>query len=484
MNILVIDIGTSSMRGLLFHDSFQLLMSTQICYSPRYMNDTIVEQPVSDWQNALLSICRTISEEAHSIDAISLTSQRSSVIPLSSDLKPLSDAIMWQDKRTIPICEALSPYADTVVRKSGSRINPVYTASKITWIRQMMPELYNKTQKFVVVPDYMFLLMTGQLTTDYTYGSRTLLMNIKTNTWDAELLDLWGVEKEKLPELSPPGRVVGKVRQDFARQTGIKAGTPVISAGGDQQCAALGQGVLRQGDIQIAAGTGAYVIGGYDSYIENQDDIILGSSAIPGKYVLESSILTCCSAFNWYHTNFYPDNDKDYALINSEISRSRAHSASPLVLPYFQGRATPLWNSGANASIHNITLSTTRGDIARSLLEGIGYEIKENLTVMERYLETRAVDAVLCGGLTKCGPFPSILAGIIGLPVRIYSNPESTSLGAFMSAMVCLGQCSSYEDAFSLAREKDSIDIREPEHTDVYENGNHEFRRTYLKLYP
>ena len=156
MNVLVIDVGTSSMRGILFDHHGKSLTQKQELYQATYMENSWVEQDPADWENALYSIIRQVTEEAgkmnEEIGAISITSQRSSVIPVDEKIQPLSNAIMWQDKRTNHLCEMLENLNDKVFSLCGSRVNPVFSASKMTWIREERPEIYEKTYKFMVIP--------------------------------------------------------------------------------------------------------------------------------------------------------------------------------------------------------------------------------------------------------------------------------------------------------------------------------------------
>ena len=228
MNVLVIDVGTSSMRGILFDHQGKCLTVKQEFYQATYLENSWVEQNPADWENALYSILKQSVAEAENmgekIDAISITSQRSSVIPVDENIRPLSNAIMWQDKRTNHICESMEHLNDKVFSLCGSRINPVFSGSKMMWIREERPEIYAKTYKFMVIPDYLIYLMTGRICTDYTYGSRSLLMNIRTHEWDDELLEIFHVEKEKLCELTEVGSVCGHTTKAFAEITGGNPG--------------------------------------------------------------------------------------------------------------------------------------------------------------------------------------------------------------------------------------------------------------------
>lgn len=290
MNILVIDVGTSSMRGILFTHEGKLLAEKQTLYSVSYLENSWAEQEPSDWENALYGIMKTISGEAEenqwTIDAITITSQRSSVIPVDSSMHPLCNAIMWQDKRTNEICERLDSLNSKIFSLCGSRVNPVFSASKMTWIRESRPEIYKKTYKFLVIPDYLIYLMTGELHTDYTYGSRTLLMNIYKPQWDEELLDIFQVDREKLCDLIVPGSICGKITKEFAELTGCPEGIPVITAGGDQQCGAIGQGVVEKGILSATAGTGGFLITATDEVPKHlESDVICNYSSIKGQYV-------------------------------------------------------------------------------------------------------------------------------------------------------------------------------------------------------
>ena len=266
MGIAVLDIGTSSMRGILYGGKGKKLFTEQVMYSPVYLPGDRVEQDPGDWKNAMervMRACAAYGRENHvPVEAVSLTSQRSSVIAVDRDGNAIGNAIMWQDKRVLPLLKELRPYEKRIFSLTGSRINPVFSGSKMMWVRRFMPEVYEKTGHLAVIPDYIIHEMTGRWVTDATYGSRSLLMNLRTRHWDRELLALFEVDQEKLCEIIEPGSVAGTITRECAEKTGLPEGTPVISAGGDQQCAAIGMGILSCGDMEISAGTGAYIIAG------------------------------------------------------------------------------------------------------------------------------------------------------------------------------------------------------------------------------
>lgn len=486
MNILVMDVGTSSMRGVLLTHEGKELTEKQYFYSVSYMKNSWVEQNPSDWENALYEIVKKVSKEAvknnWSIDALTITSQRSSVIPVDKTIRPLCNAIMWQDKRTNGICERLNAQNDRVFALCGSRINPVFSASKMTWIRENRPEIYHKTYKFMVIPDYLNYLMTGKICTDYTYGSRSLLMNIYTHEWDKELLDIFSVEGEKLCELVEPGSICGTVTEEFAELTGCPAGIPVISAGGDQQCGAIGQGVVKKGVLSVTAGTGGFLITAADRVPENlQQDVICNFSSVKGQYVLESSVITCCSAFDWFRREFY--SESTYDEINQEIASAPVGANGCLCVPYFQGRSTPDWNNMAKGIFANVTLATTKKDMLRSLLEGICYEIGNGIETMKKYLDIAEI--YVNGGLTNSDPFNEIQSNVYGTKIIRRGKADATARGALMVAATTLGLYNSVEDAFDVIGKSNDIKVYLPQEEAIlkYEKGRAQMNRLYRKIW-
>lgn len=493
MGVIVLDIGTSSMRGILYDNEGEKLFTRQASYSPVYMEHDWVEQNPADWKEAMEVTLKACTEFAagcgEKAEAVSVTSQRSSVIPIGEEGVPIGNAIMWQDKRVLELLESLRPYGDRVFSLTGSKINPVFSGSKMMWIRECSRELYQKTKRLVVIPDYIIHEMTGAWVTDTTYGSRSLLMNLREKEWDEELLELFHVEKEKLCRIIEPGSVAGFVTSKCSQKTGLLEGTPVVSAGGDQQCAALGLGIIDPGTMEISAGTGAYIIAASEKVPERlKNNVCCNTSAIPGNYVLESSIVSCASVFNWFLSLCYgmqEDNRKEVLeTVNREMDQSLDKADELLLLPFFQGRGTPDWNSQARGCFHNLMLGTERGDMARAVLEGLGFELGINVDIMKGYLKEEG-KIYACGGMMNSPVFGRILPAVLKAPVYTYGDQESTATGAYMSAGVTLGIFEDYHKAFWACRKKFPAKPleAEPARQESYQRKKAEYIRLYEKIY-
>ena len=247
MGILVFDVGTSSMKGALLNDKAEILCQFHRKYHPTFYSSVKVTQDPEIWRKALYDIARDVGDwckdQNEEVEMISLTAQRTSIIPVDHKGDPLCDAVMWQDKRNIEVCTRLSAMNGQIIRKSGTMVNPVFSGSKMAWLKETQPEIYKKADRIFVVADYLLYHMTGQRKLDRTYASRSHLMNLRTGRWDSVLLDIFGIEKNKLCNLIDPGELHGYTNEKFAASTRLKTGIPVYSAGGDQQCSALGMGI-------------------------------------------------------------------------------------------------------------------------------------------------------------------------------------------------------------------------------------------------
>lgn len=490
MNLLIFDVGTSSMRGTLFDKNAQILIEAKHRYQPIFHSKECVTQDSFLWKRALFEIAKEVAnwcrENNQEIEGISLTSQRSSIIPVDYNGVPLCDAIMWQDKRNRKVCEHLKSMNKEIIQRSGTSINPIFSGSKMTWLRRERPDIYKRAYKLPVVADYLLFQMTGQWKSDKTYGSRSHLMNLRKGEWDTTLMEIFQVDEKKLCQLIEPGELHGKITDKFAKKTGIKEGTPVYSAGGDQQCAALGMGIFQEGSIEVTSGTGAFIIGLIKKLPDVfEGNLVLNYSACKNQYIVESSILTCCAAFDWFCMNFYGvDAAGDYQKVNEEIAKSPPGANGCILLPFFQGRAAPTWNPEATASFANVTLSTSRGDMARAVLEGIAYEIRNSMDVIEG-ITGAAKQIYIGGGLSQSTEFNKIQADVYGRKLIYYSNAEATSLGAWISTSVQLKNFCSYEEAFTQARKKDEIIFYDPqkEYMETYQKYRREMNHLYQKMY-
>ncbi len=461
MNILSLDVGTTSMRGILYDQNGGVLVCESVDTPLIYIGSYIEQDPTA-YLSGIYSICKTISSQ-YSIDAISLTSFRSAVCLVDKQGEALCNFIMWQDVRNKDICASFAEHSDAIKLKSGAKPNTVFTATRLLWLKNNLPEMYNKAHKAVIVPDYIMHSMIGKFVTDRSYGSRTHLMNISTLEWDNELFDIFTLDKNLACDLIDQGTVAGLTTNSFSKQTGVKEGIPVISAGGDQQCGALGLGVLGSDTIEVNCGTGSFVISVVDKPEVDSSSLICNVSAIRGKYTIESNVISSASAVNWFVREFYPEfwSNANFKAVDDIVQATVRGSNGLFCIPHFQGCGTRDWNANSKAAFWGYTLSTTRADMARALYEGITSEIAKSINALPESCRS-ATKVNIAGGLTKSNIFNDILCNMLNKKLERFSDPQATAIGAFVSAAVELGVFSDHAKALKAVRKDSGSNIYQP----------------------
>lgn len=482
--IITVDIGTTSMRAILYDTDARVIHVDQRENMPEFFSDGRVEQDPAAWQSVLCAVLNGCAKAAGSNGieplCVSVTAQRSSVIAVDQCGTPLHPAIMWQDRRTAALALAMEAHNPLVYGKTGLKISPVFSALKMTWLRRNRPDIWAKTHKMIGIQDWVIYLMTGRFVTDQTFGSRTNLLDLQTRCWDPELLSLFEVEPRMLCDLVAPGSIVGGLTPDLARATGLTAGLPIVSAGGDQQCAALGLGLFSGERAVSNTGTGSYLIGHTDHpAFDAGMRLACNVSAVPGAYIVEAAVLTSGTIYRWFTESIFKPGDaegKSFEAVNAEAECVPPGANGLLLLPHFKGSGAPYWDPEAKGVFFNLTLSSTRGEMARAILEGIAVEMKGSLELVEALCGPVGSVSV-SGGMTKSDLFNQIQSDIFERPIVRFRNNEATSLGAWIAGAVATGVETSYSGAFARVGDVGSALTYQPDHAN-HETYTHQCQRS------
>jgi glycerol kinase len=489
--IITVDIGTTSMRAILYDADGHVIHMDQHENMPDFFADGRVEQDPAAWPAILLTVLKSCADVAAAknveTQCISVTAQRSSVIPVDKSGTPLHPAIMWQDRRTAGLALEMDACNPLVYGTTGLKISPVFSALKMTWLRRQRPDIWSNTHKMIGIQDWVLYLLTGRFVTDHTFGSRTNLLDLKSRNWDADLLSLFEVDAGMLCELVAPGSIVGGLTVEMAHSTGLREGLPVVSAGGDQQCAALGLGLFSGGQAVSNTGTGSYLIGHSDKpAFEANMRLACNVSAVPDAYIVEAAVLTSGTIYRWFKESLFstgnPDKDT-FDAINTEAERVPPGANDLLLLPHFKGCGAPYWDPESKGLFYNMTLSTTRGEMARAILEGIAVEMKGSLELLETLCgDIRTV--TVSGGMTRSDLFNQIQSDIFDRPVVRFRNNEATSLGAWIAGAVATGLDASYPGAFERVTRNGSSQTYQtnPENREIYARQCRRSRALYQAL--
>ncbi|HET7580280.1 MAG TPA: FGGY-family carbohydrate kinase [Bacillales bacterium] len=471
---MVLDIGTTGGRALIFDSSGKMLSSAYCEYKSTITSKGFIEHDPMTWLEAIREGIHELKEKnkvlLSKVSALSVTSQRATLLPVDRDGKPLLPAILWQDKRSMAECAEIEKAvgSDEVYQRTGLKIDPYFSLPKLLWIRNHQPDIYQRAFCFLTTQDYIIHSLTGEFKTDWTQASRTMLFNVNDLRWDHKIAEIARVELDKLPEFYPPGTIAGKVTKACSEQIGLLEGLPVIMAGGDQQCAALGLGVIHPGITKVTTGTGSFVIAPVDfPEKDTAKKILCSPSAIPGSWVVEAGIFTTGATYRWLRDEFFEGEEGgSFEVMNKEAQISPTGANGVLHIPHYAGSAAPYWDAEATGCLFNLNLGTKKSDIVRAYLEGIAFEVKKNVEIIHFLIQNSGKQGLsevrVSGGLARSDLFNQIQADIYELKVIPGRTEQATALGAAISGFTAMKTFNSFEEAVEKMVTLDQLKVKHP----------------------
>lgn len=494
--VLAIDAGTSGVRSMVFDISGSVIAKAYREFKSLHPHPSWVEQDARTWWDTAcktISEClKTMSQSAENIASISVTNQRETIVPIDENGSPLRNAIVWQDRRTSPQCDWIKERigVDDIYNETGLTIDPYFSGPKILWIKEEEPDIFKKTSKFLLVHDYLLFRLTGLTVTDYSNASRTMLFGLDSADWSDAILDQLEIPKEKLPDIVQSGLQVGEVSTKAAKETGLLASTPVVAGGGDQQCAALGVGVVKPGRIKSTTGTGTFMLAfSKEPRLDSKRRVLCSHHVVPDSFVIEASMFTTGSALRWFRDNlaveeynFAVEHDMDpYDVMTDAAKHVPAGSEGVMHIPHFVGAGAPYWNPHARGVFAGLSLGHGRNHLMRAILEGVGYEIRTNLDIMQD-LGIPTAEMRVTGGASRSDVWMQIQADILNIPVITTEMEEATAVGAAILACKGIGIFKSVAEAA-----EEMIRINPPikplsEHREVYDRSYERYRELYAAI--
>ena len=453
--ILTCDLGTTSCKVVLFTLDGSIKCQVNKEYKTYYPNVGWAEQDAYEWWNTCASSIRKCIEKVGCpcrILCVSLSSQRETFVAVDSKGLPLSKAICWLDKRNVKQTDEISRYfgKDYIHNTTGMIPYPNFTSTKILWMKQNTPEILKNTYKILQPRDYIYYRLTGKYITDYSLASRTMMFDRKNKKWCSNILKYIGIDESKMPDIFNSYEKPGKITVESSMQTGIKDGTPVVIGGGDRCLEALGSGIHGNSVMESTATAGniSYVT---DKNVDSLDEkIVCTFHVLKDKYLMEQGMTTTGSILRWFRDNIYFSKDDkrnklDYSEIDNEISKSPIGSNKLILLPFFMGARSTRFNPHAKGVLFGLDLSHKRGDIGRSIMEGVAFEVKACIDTLSK-MGMDVYDVYLMGGGSKADIWNSIKADVYNKIVKVPRITEAGSLGAFALGGYSIGLFSNPED--------------------------------------
>lgn len=452
--ILALDEGTTSARAIVFDKNSEIRGMGQYEFPQYYPHPGWVEQnPEEIWNSQIKAIkdaLETGKIEPKNIVAIGIANQRETVVAWNKDGKPVHNAIVWQCRRTAKMSEQLRrEYGDLIKEKTGLVVDAYFSATKLRWLLEHVPGLREKANKgevmFGTIDSFLIYRLTGEHVTDYSNASRTMLFNIRTLRWDDELLELFNVPEDALPEVRDSSEIYGYTKREL-----LGKDIPVSGVAGDQQAALFGQAAFHRGMVKVTYGTGNFILantGKEVSLAENLLTTIAWKLKDEVSYALEGSIFVTGAAVKWLRDAIRIIKD---AGDTEYLAEKLDGNEGVYFVPAFVGLGAPYWDPYARGLIIGITAATGREHIARAALESIAYLTRDVVDEIERYAPVKELR--VDGGATRNKFLMQFQADILGKRILRPRVRETTALGAAYLAGLAVDYWQSLEEIEKLWR--------------------------------
>ncbi len=495
--LLAIDCGTQSVRALLFDPHGALIARQQIPIEPYFsIAPGLAEQHVHVFWKALCQACQGIMAQNSSykkrIKALSLTTQRSTVVNVDKRGEALRPAIVWLDQRRTENLPPMGGFWSVLFKISrlNDTIEYLRAEAEANWIRTQQPEIWQKTHKYLFLSGYLNFKLTGEYI-DST-GSQVGYMpfDYKRHKWSRRFDWKWKaipMRKELLPRLTPPGTIMGKISSTVAEETGLPVGLPIIAAGADKACEVIGSGCLQPDIGCLSYGTTATINTVHKKYIEVIPLIPPYPAAIPNAYNLEIQIYRGFWMVSWFKEQFacYEQNlakEKGVAVeeLFDELVNQVAPGSDGLILQ-------PYWSPGlrhpgpeARGAIIGFGDVHTRAHLYRAILEGIAYGLREGAERIGKRSGIPINELRVAGGGSQSDAAMQLTADIFNLPAQRPHVYEASGLGAAIDAAVGIGLYGDFESAITEMTHPGKRFEPIPANVEIY---NQIYNRVYLKMY-
>lgn len=478
--IIGIDIGTTNIKGSLYSSDGGFISSASTAYKSYCPKENYHEQDPDDWVSGFLYILEKLLISNYikeNLEAVSLSTQGGTVIPVDKDFNPLRRAITWLDRRSAETLknnrELLAKNID-FYNKTGWRLDTNISFMPLYWLRENEQELFNKIYRILYVNDYVLKKVTGSSYQDPSNSSITLFYNVTTGKWDRDILDLLGFDESNFSVVKNSGEVVGYLNEDICKKLSIKSSVKVINGGHDQYCVGVGAGILDESEILLATGTAWVIFKMLNKPLFDFNNFFaVGRNIIKDKFGLIYSIPVAGASLRWFATSIMnlSSEDEFFKIVDKNADKLIKIRNSVIFYPYLTGAFGPDFDIDSKASFLNIEIGHTYLDLVKAIMEGIGFQLKKILLVLKEK-EINPQNIKMVGGGAKNKIWPKIIADITNLNILVPKNKDEgfATRGAAIIAGYGAKIFSSIEEGYNKLESEFKVIRPNPENVEFYEN--------------
>lgn len=467
--ILAYDLGTGGVKTSVFNEDGVSIAECFAAYNTSYPSSGYHEQNPLDWWEAVVTSTKKVLANAgikkDDIHCLGVSGHSLGIVPIAGDGSLLLNHVpIWSDSRAGKQADDFfsRTSADEWYLATGNGFPaPLYAAFKIMWVKENLPEVYAKTDKFIGTKDYINFRMTGKLCTDYSYASGSGVYSLNDWKYIDSYIQAAGLLKAKFPEIVPSTQVIGTLLPSVAKELGLSEGTQVVSGGVDNACMALGAGCVEDGMAYTSMGSSAWIaVSGNTPILDLQYKPYVFTHCIPGMFVSSEAIFSAGSSFKWLRDalcrNFLGEKEP-YDTMTALAQTSPLGSNRLLFVPTLAGGSSLDKSPNIKGAFVGLQLGHTQADIIRSVMEGICLNLKIALDVMEKKLSV-ADEMLIVGGGGKSQFWRSLFADVYGKAIlETNVGQDAGSLGAAAVAGVGIGLWKDFKFVQKIHKEKGRI---------------------------
>ncbi len=496
ITLLGLDLGTTGCKALLFDSDGTLLAKASREYAVDFPRPHWAEQDMETvWRLAQEAIREAIAAAGvKGITAIGLSVHGEAVTPVDRAGHPLRPTILGMDTRTSAQNDYLRKRfgSEALFQRTGMPIHTINTLPKLLWIRQNEPEIWKTTDKFLLVEDFLIHKLTGQAVISDCLASRTQLLGLAQGNWDEEILSDLGLDSSRLAQIRPSGAPAGTLKPELASDFRLIRPPLIVAGGHDQACGALGVGSTAPGIASVSSGTAEVVevtlASPNVSQPLYQGNISVYRHVVPGLFLAMTLNHSGGLSLRWLRDNFCEPQMAQAAQTGADAydlmsTGAPAEPTGLLVLPHFSGSGTPTLDTQSKAAILGLTFAHTRAHLAKAILEGLTYELRLNLDLLQTGgVQVNVLRAI--GGGAKSKLWLQLKADITGIPVVTPKITEAAGFGAALLAGVGAGVFLSAAEAANRFLQLTDTYAPNPARQAAYECMYQIYRQVYPVIAP
>ncbi len=473
-----IDIGTSGTKAVCFDALGNVMTSKLIAYDLYTPQPGYAEENPQDWINATKQTIKQIADEGYEISGIGLSGQMHGLVLLDAEDNLLRNSIIWCDNRAIEEADELVHYFGNERMKAitGNEVVASFTLSKLLWVKNHEPDIYQKIAKIMLPKDYVRYCLTKAFTTEYSDASGMQLLNIYDKKYAKEILDYLDITEDNLPKLMESYEISGYLTDEVAKEVHLSAHCFVVGGAGDQAAAAIGNGITERGDVSVVLGSSGVVFSPILKSDLKNNKVQVFMHAVPDTYHIMGVTNGCGLSYKWLKESLFAE--KDYNELNQKAEEIQPLSNGLVYLPYLNGERTPHMDPYASGTFIGIRQNTTEGHFVRAVLEGVAYSLKDCFSL----LPTGKYKIRISGGGAKGELWRTIIASCLNEKVERIVQSEGGALGVAILAMVADKVYPSIADATKQIIK--SLDVTSPKESWVlaYGKGHLLYQDAYQSL--